>query len=180
MLKEGKLIGDNQSTETIRITTFRHRSWLIGLAGTEKGLARISFPARSKRSFRAEIERRFHDARIVESNAALRDARRQITEYLNGKRRDFKLTLDLRVTPFQKRVLEAACAVPYGETASYGEIGRRIGTRGARAVGGALNKNPLPLCIPCHRVIGANGSLVGFGGTGGLKLKRYLLELERG
>lgn len=174
------MYGDDRSSETVRISTFRHRSWLIGLAGTGRGLARIAFPARSERSFRAEIERRFPGARIVESDGALRDARRQITEYLTGKRRDFNLRLDLRVTPFQRRVLEATSKVPYGETASYGEIGRRIGTRGARAVGGALNKNPLPLCIPCHRVIGTDGSLVGFGGPGGLKLKRFLLELESG
>jgi len=177
---------DTVPTETIHISIFKHGRWLIGLAATKNGLARIAFPARSKRSFLADINRRFPGARIVALQGAAREARvlteaqRQITEYLAGRRRDFALKLDLsRMTPFQRRALEATRRIPYGKTASYGEIAGRIGSpRAARAVGGAQNRNPLPLCIPCHRVIGADGSLVGFGG--GLKLKSFLLELERG
>jgi O-6-methylguanine DNA methyltransferase len=173
------------SVEAIHISTFRHGRWLIGLAATDRGLARIAFPARDTRSFRAEIEERFPGERIVESTGAakgprvLAEARRQITEYLSGRLRRFTVKLDLgRVTPFRRRVLEATRAIPYGETASYREIASRIGSpRAARAVGGAQNRNPLPLVIPCHRVIGADGSLVGFGG--GLKLKSFLLDLER-
>lgn len=176
---------DTVSAKTIHFLIFKHGRRPIGLAATDRGLALIAFPTRDKRSFRAEIEERYPGARIVESTGAaegaraLTDARRQITEYLSGRRRDFNLKLDLsRLTPFQRRVLEETRNIPYGETAGYGDIARRIGSpRAARAVGGAQNRNPLPLCIPCHRVIGADGSLVGFGG--GLKLKSFLLDLER-
>jgi methylated-DNA-[protein]-cysteine S-methyltransferase len=176
----------DRSSQVISVATFRFDRWLIGLAAAEKGLARIAFPARSTRSFHADIKRRFPGARIIEPfNAAdeahlLTEARRQIAEYLAGRLRDFTLKLDLGgMTPFQRRVLEATRKIPYGKTASYGDIARRIGSpRAARAVGGAQNRNPLPLCIPCHRVIGSDGSLVGFGG--GLKLKSFLLDLERG
>ena len=180
--------GNLPSGEIIWITVFRHGRWQIGLASTERGLAEIAFPARSASSFRTGIEDRFPGARIITAPGErptappgiLEEARQQITEYIDRRRRDFTLKLDLRrLTPFQSRVLEATMKIPYGSTAGYGEIARRIGSpRAARAVGGALNRNPLPLCIPCHRVIGADGSLVGFGG--GLKLKRFLLDLERG
>ncbi len=176
---------DDRSSQFISVATFRFDRWLIGLAATGKGLARIAFPAQSKRSFLADIKRRFPGARIVESPHAsgggrlLAEARRQITEYLSGRLRDFNVKMDLRqVTPFQRRVLLATRKIPYGKTASYGEVAHRVGSpRAARAVGGVQSRNPLPLCIPCHRVIGADGSLVGFGG--GLELKSLLLDLER-
>ena len=90
----------------------------------------------------------------------------------------FYLDLHLQGTPFQMKVWQALREIPYGRTASYGEIARKIGSPGAsRAVGGANHRNPLPIVIPCHRVIGANGRLVGFGG--GLEIKEALLRLER-
>lgn len=101
----------------------------------------------------------------------------QLREYFSGGRRSFTLRLAPRGTPFQRLVWDALGAIPYGETLSYVELARRIGRAGsARAVGLANGANPLPIVIPCHRVIGADGSLRGFGG--GLHIKRALLVLE--
>ena len=107
----------------------------------------------------------------------LRKAARELTEYFAGKRRAFDLPLAPAGTAFQKRVWDALAAIPYGETRSYGEVAARIGSPHAgRAVGGANHRNPLPILIPCHRVVGADGSLTGYGG--GLHVKRALLVLE--
>lgn len=101
----------------------------------------------------------------------------QLREYFAGKRREFELPLAPEGTEFQLRVWRALRAIPYGDTISYGELARRIGNpRAARAVGLANGANPLPIIVPCHRVIGANGALAGFGG--GVEVKRALLALE--
>ncbi len=106
-------------------------------------------------------------------------ARQEVEEYLNGGRKSFSSPLDMRGTPFQIEVWNELLNIPYGETRSYGEIAAAVGRpRAARAVGAAVGANPLPIIVPCHRVIGKNGSLVGFGG--GLRLKERLLLLERG
>ena len=102
---------------------------------------------------------------------------RQVNEYLAGQRRTFDFPYVLRGTEFQQRVWRALCDIPYGETRTYGEVAAAVGNpKACRAVGGANNKNPVWIFIPCHRVIGANGSLVGFGG--GLYAKEYMLKLE--
>ena len=104
-------------------------------------------------------------------------AARQIEEYFAGTRREFRLPLDPEGNPFQRRVWNALRKIPYGETWSYGQLAERIGRPGAaRAVGSANARNPLPIVVPCHRVIGANGKLTGY--YGGLHLKAFLLELE--
>ena len=101
----------------------------------------------------------------------------QLMEYFCGARRSFDLPTAAEGTSFQLRVWQALAAIPYGETVSYGELARRLGlSRGARAVGLANGANPLPIVVPCHRVIGADGTLTGFGG--GLRIKRALLALE--
>jgi methylated-DNA-[protein]-cysteine S-methyltransferase len=111
--------------------------------------------------------------------AAFGSLRDQLEEYFSGDRRGFDLPLAPAGNPFELRVWAALVQVPYGETASYGEIARRIGAPGAaRAVGLANGRNPIAVIIPCHRVIGANGSLTGYGG--GLDRKRLLLDLESG
>lgn len=100
----------------------------------------------------------------------------QLEEYFAKKRESFDLPLDLRCTDFQRRVYAALCEIPYGTTLSYGQLARKLDS-GARAVGGANHNNPISVIIPCHRVIGADGSLTGYGG--GLGQKRLLLELEK-
>ena len=107
-------------------------------------------------------------------------AGRQLAEYFSGDRTEFDLPLEPAGTPFQRRVWDELRKVPYGEVASYGEIARRLGMSGqaARAVGLANGRNPLPVVIPCHRVVGADGRLTGYGG--GTSRKRLLLDLEQG
>ena len=106
-------------------------------------------------------------------------ARRQLTEYFAGERTTFDLPLRPAGAPFQLRVWEALLRIPYGETASYGELARELGhPTAARAVGAANGRNPIAIVVPCHRVIGSNGSLTGY--AGGLECKRALLDLEVG
>ena len=111
------------------------------------------------------------------ARAGARAAARQLDEYFARKRRVFELPLDPRGSPFEVRVWRRLSEIPYGATTTYGAIAKEFGLEnGARAVGRANGLNPIPIVIPCHRVIGANGALVGFGG--GLPLKQTLLELE--
>ena len=108
------------------------------------------------------------------------DARGQLVEYFAGRRLTFDLPLAMAGTPFQVRVWRALLEIPYGETTSYGELARQVqpggGWQAARAVGAANGRNPIAVVVPCHRVIGADGSLTGYGG--GLERKRFLLDLE--
>ena len=114
----------------------------------------------------------------LEECEVLKEAKRQLKEYFSGKRKEFCLPLNPKGTDFQEKVWEALQKIPYGQTRSYGEIAKNIGNpKASRAVGGANHKNPIMIFIPCHRVIGADGGLVGFGG--GIEVKRYLLELEK-
>lgn len=113
----------------------------------------------------------------IADHAPFGAAVRQLAEYFAGERRAFDLALDPHGTEFQRSVWQLLGAIPYGETVSYGELARRIGNpRASRAVGLANGSNPLPIVVPCHRVIGSDGSLTGFGG--GLDAKRRLLALE--
>ena len=141
------------------------------LAGNEEGLKLISFP-NEKKTYGPEAD-------WEEKAEALSEAARQLDDYFEGKRKQFDLKLSPAVTPFQGRVLQALQEVPYGETVTYGELARRIGQpNAARAVGMANARNPIPIVIPCHRVIGKSGKLTGFGG--GLDIKQRLLDLEQG
>ena len=112
------------------------------------------------------------------SSPVLAEAARQLDAYIEGELVTFDLPLELRGTDFQRGCWQALASIPYGQTVSYGEQARRLGlgSDAARAVGAANGRNPLPLVLPCHRVIGADGSLTGFGG--GLHVKRFLLEHE--
>lgn len=117
---------------------------------------------------------------IIENNETelLKETIRQLNEYFDGKLRKFSLPLAPQGTEFQKKVWNALKEIPCGETRSYGEIAKVIGNeKASRAVGMANNKNPIPIIIPCHRVIGANGKLVGY--AGGLDIKEKLLKLEK-
>ena len=110
-------------------------------------------------------------------NAILRETRAQLEDYFAGRRRDFALPLGPRGTGFQRGVWHTLADIPYGTTISYAQLAQRVGKASAiRAVGAANGRNPLPIVLPCHRVVGSDGSLTGFGG--GLPTKRFLLELE--
>ena len=147
------------------------------LAKTERGLCRIEYDPEPARG----VERlaRTFGRRVLRTPRALDEARRQLDEYFHGRRRLFELDLDLGLatTPFSRRVLEELARVPYGEVTTYGTLAVRAGKpRAARAVGTVMNRNPIPIVLPCHRVVGASGSLVGYGG--GLDRKQTLLQLE--
>lgn len=116
-------------------------------------------------------------AALPEASPVLESACAQLTQYFAGERQSFDLPLSLQVTAFERRVLDALCAIPYGETRSYGEIAEAIGTPGgARAVGRACSRNPVLIIVPCHRVLAFSGALTGF--AGGMEAKRWLLEHE--
>ena len=143
----------------------------LQLASTAAGLVYVGLPRSSGAGLAGFLARHVPRAHRQRAYAPLRDAIRELLEYLDGKRRDFSLPLDVRGTPFQRRVWEALVEIPYGETRSYGEIAAAIGQPGAsRAVGLANGANPIPLVIPCHRVIAAGGRIGGYGG--GVRLKQ--------
>jgi len=113
-----------------------------------------------------------------DSDPVLQEACRQLEQYFQGVRQQFDLPLDPAGTAFQKSVWAALRGIPYGQTITYGQLAALVGNpKASRAVGGANNRNPIPVIIPCHRVIGADGTLTGY--AGGLDKKRFLLELER-
>lgn len=139
------------------------------LAGDEQGLQRLGFP-QGKGHVAPESD-------WVEDDNFFTEVKRQLNAYFDGELKEFSLSLVPRGTEFQLRVLDALQRIPFGETCSYGELAQVIGKPNAsRAVGAANGRNPLPIVIPCHRVIGSNGTLTGFGG--GLDVKQFLLNLE--
>jgi O-6-methylguanine DNA methyltransferase len=149
----------------------------LALYGTGEGLMAIVFPRHSRLAVEAWLHRVIGQASIVDDEQAHEAALSQLDDYFAGRRREFDLELDLRGTLFQRRVWEAVAAVPYGQTRSYRDVATAVGQPAAvRAVGAANGANPIPLVIPCHRIIGSNGTLHGYGG--GLDVKAKLLELE--
>ncbi len=139
------------------------------LAGEADALSMIGFPQGAMR--------RDPEADWIYSEEPFGAVREQLAEYFSGERKDFDLPLALRGTEFQVSVLEALQGIPYGETTSYGAIAKQIGRpKAVRAVGAANGRNPIPIIVPCHRVIGSSGDLTGFGG--GLDTKAALLRLE--
>jgi methylated-DNA-[protein]-cysteine S-methyltransferase len=146
------------------------------LAATGRGVCRISFDPEPEREV-DELARRF-GVRVLRSPRPLEPLRRQLDDYFEHRLRSFDVTVDLaRLPAFQQIVLTELARVPYGDVATYGGLAAQIGKpKAARAVGGALNRNPIPIVLPCHRVVGASGKLVGY--AGGLERKRALLELE--
>jgi methylated-DNA-[protein]-cysteine S-methyltransferase len=141
------------------------------VAGDDGGVRRIEFP---KNGSPGRPEQDWQESMA----GAVGEAARQLREYFGGRRKDFDLPLAPDGTPFQRNVWRHLQDIPYGETISYGELAKRVGNpKASRAVGAANGLNPLPIVIPCHRVIGSNGKLTGFGG--GLPTKEALLTLEK-
>ena len=147
------------------------------VAATDRGLLRISFAGRDPGAELDEIAR-IAGPRVLRAPHAVETAHRELDEYFAGQRRSFDLAVDLRgLAPFSMTMLGELAKVPYGSTATYGELAARSGRpKAARAVGMVMNRNPVPVVLPCHRIVGASGSLVGYGG--GLDRKIALLRLE--
>jgi methylated-DNA-[protein]-cysteine S-methyltransferase len=148
------------------------------VAATERGVCRISFAPEAEAEDELEELARRHGTRVLYSPKPLAPARRQLDAYFEGRRTSFDVPVDVDWLPaFQQQVLAELARVPFGRTATYGGLAALVGRpRAARAVGGALNRNPVPIVLPCHRVVGASGSLVGY--AGGLERKRALLAHE--
>ena len=161
-------------------TTFTRVSSPIGdlvLAGWDAALTGVYFPTSRHGPPPTERAGWLEDDGRGPTADVLARTRQQLAEYFARTRTTFDIPLDPPGTPFQRRVWDALCAIPYGTTLSYSELARRLGDlRATRAVGAANGRNPIPIIVPCHRVVGADGSLTGFGG--GLDRKRWLLEHE--
>jgi methylated-DNA-[protein]-cysteine S-methyltransferase len=165
---------------------------MLHVVATASGIVAVDLGAETP-DFVDGLARRIHGSVLPAEDgevpdewcATLDEAVRQIGEWFAGERRRFELPIDLRVSDWDRLVLTGAARLQYGETASYGELARRIGRPGAaQAVGGAMGRNPVPILIPCHRVIGAGGTLGGYGGFSyadrhaALDIKRRLLAIE--
>ena len=149
--------------------TFSHKYCNLFIAEENEAICRIIF-----QSNKTKITKDFKHC----ETPLIKKASKQLNEYFNGKRKVFDLPLVLHGTDFQIKVLKALQTIPYGETLSYGQLAAAIGNpKASRAVGMANNRNPIPVIIPCHRVIGSNGKLTGY--AGGLELKQKLLDLEK-
>jgi O-6-methylguanine DNA methyltransferase len=146
-------------------------------AESPMGLCRLCLPGEGE-GFFDWAAKKYPGAVVEEGDSELlRSTRQQLEEYLSGARKTFSVTLDLKGTVFQRRVWHILMQIPYGGTASYKDVAVTAGSPAAvRAVGQANNRNPVPIIVPCHRVVGSDGKLVGYGG--GLDIKRRLLELE--
>lgn len=155
---------------------------LIGpltLCTTEIGLCLLEFGSfmNTQEDIEKWVKARFGSAELCADEERLAVAKVQLEDYFAGRLQRFELPLDMRGTAFQLQVWEALCTISYGEAASYKDIALLIGNpKAVRAVGGANNRNPVPIIVPCHRVIGASGSLIGY--AGGLAIKSRLLQLE--
>jgi methylated-DNA-[protein]-cysteine S-methyltransferase len=155
----------------VRYDVFESPVGELLVAATDRGLCRISYRPEGM----DDVLARTFGARVL--RVPLDDVRRELDEYFEGRRRTFDLPIDLRVAPFHEAVLHELARVPYGRTETYGALAAKVGRpRAARAVGTVMNRNPIPIVLPCHRVIGANGALTGY--AGGLDVKRRLLQLE--
>ncbi|HTO68723.1 MAG TPA: methylated-DNA--[protein]-cysteine S-methyltransferase [Myxococcota bacterium] len=150
----------------------------LRVAVTEDGVARVALPHSSGSGFAGWLRSVFADAERVPWLPLADKLAQELTEYFAGRRREFSVPLDPRGTEFQRAVWRAIAAIPYGRTKTYAEIARAAGrARAVRAAGSATGANPLPILVPCHRVIAAQGKLGGF--SGGLDAKRRLLALEK-
>jgi O-6-methylguanine DNA methyltransferase len=152
----------------------------LTLAATSKGLCMVQFGYQKNvlSSMKQRWEKRDEGAFWIEDYSAIQEVIREIEEYFQGSRNKFDIQMDLRGTAFQKQVWKQLELIPYGSTCSYKDIAKAVGNPNAvRAVGGANNKNPIPILIPCHRVIGTNGTMTGY--AGGLNIKEALLNHEK-
>jgi O-6-methylguanine DNA methyltransferase len=163
--------------EVLFTTRFDSPIGSLRIVSSEKGLAYVELPHANGRGFAGWKKTHARRADVVERRAAHDETIDQLLEFTEGRRRTFSIDLDLRATPFQLEVYRRVAKIRYGETLSYSDIARAIGRpKAVRAVGAANGANPIPLVIPCHRVIARGGALQGY--AGGLDLKARLLALE--
>ncbi|MDQ0191336.1 methylated-DNA--[protein]-cysteine S-methyltransferase [Alicyclobacillus cycloheptanicus] len=166
-----------RSLSAVYWDTLRHGAWTLHLAATDKGLCSMTLPNEPFNQLQAWVNRHAPGSRLVHEPKKLHPYREQIEAYLSRNRTVFTVPLDLRGTPFQIQVWRALLDIPFGVTRSYAEVAAAIGQPTAvRAVGAANGANPVPIVVPCHRVIGKNKTLTGY--RGGIAMKAQLLTLE--
>jgi methylated-DNA-[protein]-cysteine S-methyltransferase len=160
------------------IDTFTHRRFGRVVFGvSEKGLRFLTFGKNASTDDVADYALK-HKLEPVKSKSKTRNVKNQLRQYLDGKRKKFQIKFDIDyLTPFSRQILRAAYNIPYGQTLTYGELAKKVGSTAYRAVGRVMATNPIPIIIPCHRVIGRSGKLTGY--AFGLDVKRRLLELEK-
>jgi methylated-DNA-[protein]-cysteine S-methyltransferase len=162
---------------TVYWDQYEHGGRTFFAAMTDQGVVSTSLGNESADEFFNAVRKRLGQVEFVHAPEKLSACTKQLREYFAGNLQTFDLPLDLRGTDFQKAVWSVLSAIPFGKTLTYGDVARNIGNpKAVRAVGGACGANPVPIIVPCHRVIGSNGSLTGFGG--GVDLKREMLKLE--
>ncbi|MET3695914.1 methylated-DNA-[protein]-cysteine S-methyltransferase [Bacillus oleivorans] len=167
-----------KNTSPIYWTLLNHKDWNIPIAASGKGLVFVGFQHQPFQDLSAWVEKHFRGTPLIENHEKLLPYRNQLIEYLQGERKDFSLPLDYKGTPFQREIWKSLNQIPYGQTRSYSDIANAIGKPSSvRAVGTAIGANPILISIPCHRVIGKNGTITGY--RGGWDMKIELLELER-
>jgi O-6-methylguanine DNA methyltransferase len=163
---------------TLFYATMKSSIGSLTLVASDEGLFYVFLPVKGRGVTETLLRKKLPGIRFVKDEIRLKKPMQQLREYFEGKRTAFSVALDLRGTAFQKKVWTALASVQYGGIDSYGGIARKIRKPGAaRAVGAACGANPVPIIIPCHRIVGKDGSLTGF--AGGLGIKRRLLELEK-
>ncbi|AXF57658.1 methylated-DNA--[protein]-cysteine S-methyltransferase [Salicibibacter kimchii] len=165
--------------ESVRFTEMETPIGTLTLVATEKGLCQLLYGDSNETcvKIRTWMAKKNMRREIIRDDSCFRETTKQLHEYFQGKRHVFDLPVDMYGTSFQKSVWEALQRIPYGETQSYKQVAVAIHSpKAVRAIGSANNKNPLPIIVPCHRVIGSNGAIVGYGG--GIEKKKKLLELE--
>lgn len=160
-------------------TLYTYKDWSFYIAASEKGLSYVGSQQKSFEEMSDWFNHRFPGCEWVRDDEMMDPYVKELTEYLQGIRQTFNIPFDFRGTPFQLAVWKALCEIPYGQTWSYSDIATHIQKPAAvRAVGAAIGANPVLITVPCHRVIGKNGTLTGY--RGGLDMKTQLLQLERG
>ncbi len=158
-------------------TSFDSKIGRIYVASTDKGVCKVSIPKESKKDFFEWLSKHFDEEDVVENKSRNKEVIDQFTRYFNGKLAKFTVPIDRIGTMFEVRVWKELRNISYGSTISYKQLAKRVGVpRGFQAVGGANGKNPIPIIIPCHRVIAHDGSLGGY--SAGIKTKEFLLRLE--
>ncbi|OAB37368.1 cysteine methyltransferase [Paenibacillus macquariensis subsp. macquariensis] len=167
-----------KSSETIYWTLLSHEDWRIYIASTASGLCYVGSQDKPFEELEDWVRRKFPASELIQDDEKLQAYATELIEYFEGNRQSFTVSFDFQGTPFQLAVWNALCEIPYGQTKSYSDIANVILKPAAvRAVGTAIGANPVLVTVPCHRVIGKNGSLTGY--RGGLDMKTRLLQLER-
>lgn len=169
---------ESKNNLTLYWSLLKFKDWNFYIASTSKGLCYVGSQNKPFEELSEWAKKRFPGSPLVEDGEKLRPYAIEIIEYLEGKRKTFTVPFDYNGTAFQLAVWNALCEIPYGQTKSYSDIANFINKPAAvRAVGAAIGANPVLITVPCHRVVGKDGTLTGF--RGGLDMKTQLLELER-